>query len=191
MVHAMSAREQILDALEQVLIDDGVPAATLETVAARAGVSKGGLLYHFSSKQALVEGLAERLRAHGEADLAQMAAAPDGPSAFYVRSSVFEDTAFDRTLIAASRVAGNDGVPAVREAFDSLRADWRRLIREEVGDEDVAEAIMLIGDGLYYNAALDTPDHQDAAHREAGMSGLIEVVEQLRSLGASRSASPR
>ena len=36
--------------------------ATMDATARAAGVSKGGLLYHFASKDALEAGLIERLR---------------------------------------------------------------------------------------------------------------------------------
>ena len=180
MVLVMSAREDLLDALEGLLIDDGERAATLEAVAARAGVSKGGLLYHFRSKNALFEGLAERLRELAAADLEAMAADPAGPSAYYVRSSNWEDTPFDRTLVAASRLSWADDAP-VRQAFAEVRASWLRLILEEVGDPAAAEAIMLIGDGLYYNALLagdqQTPD---------SLAGLLAVVARLRDGAAGR-----
>ena len=39
---------------------DGAQALTLDAVAAEAGVSKGGVLYHFASKRALIDGLIER-----------------------------------------------------------------------------------------------------------------------------------
>ncbi len=39
-----SARDRVLDAYETLLIEAGPAAATLDAVAAGAGVSKGGLL---------------------------------------------------------------------------------------------------------------------------------------------------
>ena len=57
-----SARDRVLDAYETLLIEAGPGAATLDAVAAAAGVSKGGLLYHFASKDALAAGLLARLR---------------------------------------------------------------------------------------------------------------------------------
>ncbi|WP_414171132.1 TetR/AcrR family transcriptional regulator [Clavibacter tessellarius] len=51
-----SARDRILDAFEELLVQQGERGTTLESVAAAAGVSKGGLLYHFGGKEALVEG---------------------------------------------------------------------------------------------------------------------------------------
>ncbi|MBE1563023.1 TetR/AcrR family transcriptional regulator [Nonomuraea africana] len=54
-------RDELLDAAEELLCDQGSAALTLAAVADRAGVSKGGLLYHFSSKEALIKGMVERL----------------------------------------------------------------------------------------------------------------------------------
>jgi len=59
-------REKILDASEVVVLENGARHLTLDAVAARAGVSKGGLLYHFPSKEALLKGMLERLIKHLE-----------------------------------------------------------------------------------------------------------------------------
>lgn len=56
----MSSREKILDAYEALLIEEGERAASMNAIASRAGVSKGGLLYHFPDKSALIDGLLER-----------------------------------------------------------------------------------------------------------------------------------
>jgi AcrR family transcriptional regulator len=56
---AASSRERILAAAVQVAIRDGVLAMTLEAVAREAGVSKGGLLHHFASKDELIAAMLE------------------------------------------------------------------------------------------------------------------------------------
>jgi AcrR family transcriptional regulator len=53
----------VLDAFERLLIDEGERAATMDAAARAAGVSKGGLLYHFASKDALEGALIDRLDA--------------------------------------------------------------------------------------------------------------------------------
>jgi AcrR family transcriptional regulator len=55
-----SARERILEAAERVITDVGAARLTLDGVAHAAGVSKGGLLYHFPSKESLLGALAQR-----------------------------------------------------------------------------------------------------------------------------------
>lgn len=56
-----SARDKILDATLALVQEIGVPAITLEAVAERAGVSKGGLLYHFPFKEQLMRAANEYL----------------------------------------------------------------------------------------------------------------------------------
>jgi AcrR family transcriptional regulator len=55
-----STREQILDAANAVVALRGVANLTLEEVAREAGLSKGGVLYHFPGKEALTAAMIER-----------------------------------------------------------------------------------------------------------------------------------
>jgi AcrR family transcriptional regulator len=55
-----SSREIILHAAEAIVLESGARHMTLDAVASRAGVSKGGLLYHFPTKKALLEAMQER-----------------------------------------------------------------------------------------------------------------------------------
>jgi len=61
-----NSRDAILDAAEAVVSKDGASRLTLDAVAASAGVSKGGLLYSFPTKEALLEAMIERLCARFE-----------------------------------------------------------------------------------------------------------------------------
>ncbi len=50
-------RQQLLDIAVRILAERGEKALTLDAVARSAGVSKGGLLHHFPSRNDLLEGL--------------------------------------------------------------------------------------------------------------------------------------
>lgn len=54
-----SARDRILEAAAEVARTDGAGHLSLDSVAEKAGVSKGGLLYHFPNKAALMRGSVE------------------------------------------------------------------------------------------------------------------------------------
>jgi len=56
---AIDARTRILQAAARVIRQEGAMALTLDAVAREARVSKGGLLYHFPSKDVLVRELLE------------------------------------------------------------------------------------------------------------------------------------
>lgn len=57
----LETREKILTATIEVVHQQGVTALTLDLVAKYASVSKGGLLHHFPSKDALIEALLTHL----------------------------------------------------------------------------------------------------------------------------------
>ena len=56
-----SSREKILDAAAELVGSIGSGRLTLEAVAERAGLSKGGLLYNFPNKEALLQAMIQRM----------------------------------------------------------------------------------------------------------------------------------
>ncbi|MEJ7634746.1 TetR/AcrR family transcriptional regulator [Aeromicrobium sp.] len=145
-----TTRDRLLDAFETLLVTVGRRAATLDAVAAQAEVSKGGLLYHFHSKDELVDGMLARLREQGAADAAKMRTAKKGPVEFYLATSVNTGSDFDRALVAAARIAQENDSRAAAALAD-LREGWFVVLREHLGDEPLARTIQLIGDGLYFD----------------------------------------
>lgn len=176
-----NAREQVLDAFERILIRSGERAATLDAVAAQAKVSKGGLLYHFGSKNALVQGLIERLRTYMRRDFEAMAAAPEGASVYYINTSTYAGTPLDTTLVALSRLA-QDKNTAAREVMDEVQQGWYELILAELGDACTARAVLLLGDGMYYHAAFigGMANPSARARIEADRDILLDSLQTLR-----------
>src|ERR1700754_728481 len=105
MADSRPARDRILDAFEELLGEQSERAATLDAVAARAGVSKGGRLYHFASKDAMVDGGLPRLSGHVEDDLERMRTAPEGPVDYFIRTSIPTDNDLERSIVAVARLA--------------------------------------------------------------------------------------
>jgi AcrR family transcriptional regulator len=172
-------RDRILDAFAQLLIDQGERAATLEAVAASAELSKGGLLYHFGSKDALVEGMLTRLTALVADDVEQIRAAPAGAIDYLIRTSMSAGTPLDQTIAAAVRLA-QGAHPLANLALDSTRRQWLAVILEAVGDPDVAEAVMLISDGLYYESTLAGPGRPAADLASAArLDRLLAVIGRM------------
>lgn len=171
-----SSRDRIIDAYEDLLAVEGERYATLEAVAAKAGVSKGGLLYHFPAKDQLAAALCERFTSLAAADAEEMRTSAEGPARYYVRSSHYAGTALDRAVMAVSRLrqAGDEDA---RAAIENASAAWLQILQTALGSFDVARAVKLIGDGLYY----------DALHRALGGhpvetqadEGLLEVIDRI------------
>ncbi|MEU4175801.1 TetR/AcrR family transcriptional regulator [Streptomyces sp. NPDC026589] len=71
-----SKRTQILEAATRVVQREGVKSVTFDSVAAEAGLTKGGLLYHFASRDDLVRAIHQHLADQWEADLVAAAGKP-------------------------------------------------------------------------------------------------------------------
>ncbi|RYX98095.1 MAG: TetR/AcrR family transcriptional regulator [Comamonadaceae bacterium] len=73
-------RHNLLDAALQIVVEEGPQAVTLDAVARRADVTKGGLQHHFPNKQALLDTLFDCLFHDFEGDLQKaIEAEPDTP----------------------------------------------------------------------------------------------------------------
>jgi AcrR family transcriptional regulator len=80
-----NSRERILAAAAEVARETGPGSVSLDAVAQRAGVSKGGLLYNFPSKAALMKGLVASYVDAFERDLEQAVAAGEPLVSAYLR----------------------------------------------------------------------------------------------------------
>lgn len=177
-----SQRDALLDAFAHVVVEDGERGATLEAVAERAGVTKGGLLYHFPSREALVDGLIDRIRTALDADLDAMRHAPEGPVAYHLRTSVpgdATDELLDRLVTAAGLLAGSGRHPAVADAVRRAQARWYELLVETVDDPAVARVVTLVADGLWFTPRTFAPVEGSDPRSAVGIDDVVAVVERL------------
>jgi len=61
MTAPLSTRDKIIDAAMSIVRDQGVAKLTLDEAAKVAGFSKGGVLYHFKTKDDLIRGMVATL----------------------------------------------------------------------------------------------------------------------------------
>jgi AcrR family transcriptional regulator len=169
-------RDRILDAAENVLVSRGVEALTLDAVAARAQVSKGGLLHHFASKKALISGVVDRLCDQFEAELPPA----DAPAGAYVRawldaSIPLEDTkASDDVSVAI--LAAISGGPEVLSGLRKRYERWQARLADDGLPAETATAVRLAVDGWWLARLLDLAPPHGKVHRDvrAHLESLIE-----------------
>ncbi|GAA1945386.1 TetR/AcrR family transcriptional regulator [Brevibacterium antiquum] len=155
-------KEKLLDAFDTLLDESGFSGATLDAVAAKAGVSKGGLLYHFGSKAELIKGSLDRLDRLVEEDVESMESAGDRLHLYYLETSAEIGTPLDRSLIAASCLAQEN--EEAKTALRKTREAWFNALNDHLGDADLAMTIQLIGDGMYFNQNFGLSQDEALAH---------------------------
>jgi AcrR family transcriptional regulator len=166
-----SRRRALLDAAVAVIRRDGAQALTLDAVAAEAGVSKGGVLYHFGSKRALIDGLLGCWLDDFEAQL-------EGPdfAAAYVRASDLDTAGPEVGASEFGMLAALLEEPEVLAAARERYADWMdRMLSGPLPRED-AWLVRLAADGLWYSDLLGIapPDGEDRRRLIARLLALAQ-----------------
>lgn len=149
--HAQNAREPIIDAAEDVVIEVGARHLTLDAVAKQAGVSKGGVLYHFPSKEALLHAMLDR-RVQSEqmkrAKWTRVQGGPEAGLAAYVFSCLERNGRMQKLGVALLAAVAHD--PRLLLPY---RKEYRRLL-DEFSREGLslkrAATVMLAVDGLRF-----------------------------------------
>lgn len=124
----MQQRERLFHAALSVALERGFGHVTMDAVARCAGVSKGGLLYHFPSKTHLIRALLARYAGEASGDAAQPLPAGHGACGGIDPQAV-------AVLIAAAEkpslldpIAGQEDDPAAGAEPGVVRR-WRILMR--------------------------------------------------------------
>jgi AcrR family transcriptional regulator len=143
---ATDTRRRLLDAATAVVRRDGARALTLEAVAAEAGVSKGGLLYHFKAKRDLLDAMLEGwLEEFG----AEIEAKSEGNfAAGYVRASDMSGWAAADRATEFGLLAAMVDEPGTLERVRERYAEWQSRL---AAADDPAKATLarLAADGLW------------------------------------------
>jgi AcrR family transcriptional regulator len=138
----------ILDAASKVILDKGVEALTLDAVAQQAGLSKGGLLYHFPSKKSLIEGMINRLIAGVDAALAEELAKSGGDYVTaYIRASFQSNPERDKISCALFAAISNepDLIKPLQARFFKMQTE----IAAAAASPEIGTIIRLALDGLW------------------------------------------
>jgi TetR/AcrR family transcriptional repressor of nem operon len=153
------ARDRVLEATTTLLLDRSYGATSLDEICRAAGVTKGGLFYHFDSKEELVSAAIERFSA-GLVAAGEAARSEGGPGAYaaldaYMASLVtlIEGPLLTRgCLLGAMAIQTAESHPAVWSAARSALGDWRAalvsLIASAAEERAVAVDAAALADGL-------------------------------------------
>ena len=176
-----NSREKILAAAADVAREAGPGNLSLEAVASRAGVSKGGLLYNFPTKAKLMQALVE----HYLADFARSLEAesrtdtPDGGLlSAYVRLSAAEceEKQTSASWIFSAIAEDPDFLNPIR----SFREQLFERLKAETPDLDALLVVYLAIEGLRSMALFDFHLLSEA-ERKSLLSSLLDLARGRRS----------
>ena len=107
----MSKRELILDALQELLYEGTAGTASVQDIAKKAGIAKGGLYYYFKSKEEVLDALVERQYNHVIETCRTKLAAVEASALEKIKLLLYfyRNTAVDQTVDSALHEPQNAG----------------------------------------------------------------------------------
>src|SRR6266700_1024627 len=189
-------RERIVSAASTLFYSEGIRAVSVDAVAAKAGLTKRTLYYHFKSKDDLV---AAYLAARDQPNLAlfkRWFTEADGGPAEKVEA-IFRHLARSAShpkwkgcgfLRTSAELANLPGHPAIKigAAHKKKFEDWLRITFEAEGIGDatrLARQILLLLDGSFAVVLL----HRDPSYMETAGQAAFALTEAASSVRRKRS----
>ncbi|MEU6643443.1 TetR/AcrR family transcriptional regulator [Saccharomonospora sp. NPDC046836] len=157
----VSNRGTILSAAVRLVQREGVTAVTFDSVAAEAELTRGGIMYHFPSREALLAAIHQHLAAEWEATLVDAAgksydqATPDERLAAYARVCAQSSTRAELQLMLEAATHPEHNLP-----WKAVLDRWTTPIDAVDTDRGVLIRFIarLAADGLWmYESVFDQP----------------------------------
>lgn len=134
----------MLHVAAQLAYDQGLGNVTLDAVSQAAGVSKGGLLHHFPSKMALLDGLFDDMTAKFDAAISEAMRNDPVSQGRFTRAYVSTVFAFDDAGASLADGKADEAETGDAQAWrvltiallaePALRARWRRWVSDRADD---------------------------------------------------------
>ena len=145
-----NSRLAILDAAQRVAVEKGANKVSLDSVAKEAGLTKGGVLYNFPSKDALISGLLERLlKTYGprvDESIQELSGQPN-PTLRSIFRVIGQIQQLDQNIPMAILAAAAENLDLLQPLREEM-ARRHQQVRAEASDPDQASLLWASGEGL-------------------------------------------
>lgn len=176
----ISVREDILNAACDIIFGEGVNRFTLEQVAKKAGISKGGLLYHFSTKEALIKEMVKKFID----DIENQISVNEGENNDILLEKFIlahiNDNKFYSDKIHENGAGLLAAVAMNKELLIPLRekvGEWQKVI-DNCSNPVLANIIMLAVDGLRFSKLLGL-NVIDSKMQKKVLEELTEMIKEI------------
>lgn len=147
-----SNRDKILDAAVRVVLREGLTGLTFDAVAAEAGVTRGGMMYHFPARDALIQAIHEYLARQWDADMTSTLGKPLAQTSADERLTAYT-YASAQSVSRAELVFFLDSIkdPQLVHAWESVLERWTVPAPENADDPAELRRFIarLAADGLW------------------------------------------
>lgn len=174
----MSKKINILEATSKVVLSKGVSGLTLDAVAKEASVSKGGLLYHYATKDELIKAMNIHVIKSFRELIEKHAALGHTYHEAYLLGTL--DSVKERSIIFDITTSLLAAIATNREVLDLWKEEYA-FINEKLSKEDYKLEYSLlvksVCDGIWF-ANLFNFGHLDHNDEQTVIHYLLELLEK-------------
>ncbi|WP_431798469.1 TetR/AcrR family transcriptional regulator (plasmid) [Cupriavidus metallidurans] len=174
-------RNQCLSVVRELLLSHGPDSVTLDLVAQRAGVTKGGLQYHYRSKNALLEALSEQLFEEFDRSYQRALTVEANDPGKYARAYI--KTCFYGTT-SNNAIGTQRAIAMLALTLPSCREKWARRMAQALkqdgaraANEDQLLICRLAGDGMWFAEMFEVYDF-DGSRKARLLAMLLEMCDR-------------
>lgn len=172
-------RGKILRAAEKVLYRNGLTGATLDMMAAEAGLTKGGLFYYFDGKRDIVMGVLDLYHERvTERRNAKLAAMPDTGHSFFKATILTMLEHLRASRDDMSNMGGLLDVPEYRDKTLEIKNRIFAEIEERYPHKEEITRVLVVMDGLWMNNMFKDDVYYNGC-RKAIEESLLRYVDSL------------
>lgn len=175
-----SNKSLILDAAVEVIESAGITAVTFDSIAAASGITRGGIIYHFRSREDLVGAIHEHLAQRWAQQLQDACGKPVDQATLteravaYIRVAATSATRAELQMLLESRNTEH------QSTWSRVMDQWvpRHNALDGMNDPSTRMIALLAADGLWVNDAIGS-GHVSTSSRSRAAEAIVALLDTM------------
>lgn len=149
----MSKKEELLINTAKIINHEGMQKLTMDYLSEKSGITKGGVLYHFGSKDQLIIKMNEMVIQQYEEKIAHFQAQLAGQYVFtraYAFATLDMLSHTEDVLLPAVFISSHEHQES-KELWDAISQKWNQEFKKDPGDPHKIVELRMICDGIWFS----------------------------------------
>jgi len=149
----LSKKQELLTNAAKIINEEGIQKFTMDYLAKKSGITKGGVLYHFDSKNKLLLEMNEMVIQIYEENIEHYRSQLSGSYLFtraYALSTIYFLNNNENNLLPAVFISSHEDQKS-QQLWQSVLAKWDQAFDHDQGDPDKILELRMICDGIWFS----------------------------------------
>lgn len=176
----MNKKQELLQHAATIIQEEGMQKLTMDYLAKKANITKGGVLYHFNNKDTLIQKMNEMAIADFEQSIEHHISKLSGNYVFtraYVLTTLDYLRQSSNAQLTAVLISSQEDKNSLR-LWQKVVQQWSARFAQDQGDPDEILKLRLMSDGLWFTIMYEEADTAQMAHIERIIFNMLNSLAQ-------------